>query len=75
VNNAYQEENPHPEVHWHMRPRYAKPVEFAGQTFEDKEFLDTTMPERLSRKYLLRFSIKLLKKLEIFLRTNNANLS
>lgn len=38
MNNAYQEENPHPCVHWHLRPRYAQPVEFAEQTFEDKEF-------------------------------------
>lgn len=38
MNNAYKEEIPHPQVHWHMRPRYKNPVEFAGQTFEDKEF-------------------------------------
>lgn len=38
MNDAYKEEKPHPEVHWHMRPRYSKPVEFASQTFEDKEF-------------------------------------
>ena|SRR5260221_524986 len=38
MNGAYQDKNPHPEVHWHMRPRYAKSVEFAGHKFEDKEF-------------------------------------
>src|SRR3989344_516260 len=38
MNGAYQEKDPHPQVHWHLRPRYAKPVEFAGQKFEDKEF-------------------------------------
>ena len=38
MNNAYKDKNPHPEVHWHLRPRYAKSVSFAGQKFEDVEF-------------------------------------
>lgn len=38
MNDAYKAEDPHPEVHWHFRPRYAKPVKFAGTKFEDKEF-------------------------------------
>jgi diadenosine tetraphosphate (Ap4A) HIT family hydrolase len=38
MNDAYKKENPNPHVHWHFRPRYDHPVDFAGVTFEDKEF-------------------------------------
>jgi diadenosine tetraphosphate (Ap4A) HIT family hydrolase len=38
MNDAYQEKNPMPQVHWHLRPRYKNKVEFAGEVFEDKEF-------------------------------------
>jgi diadenosine tetraphosphate (Ap4A) HIT family hydrolase len=38
MNNAYQEENPQPHVHWHFRPRYRNPVEFEGQVFTDPNF-------------------------------------
>jgi diadenosine tetraphosphate (Ap4A) HIT family hydrolase len=38
MNHAYQQKPYTPHVHWHGRPRYEKPVEFAGLIFEDKEF-------------------------------------
>lgn len=38
MNNAYREPTPKPQVHWHFRPRYAKPVQFSGETFTDTEF-------------------------------------
>ena len=38
LNDAYQVDPPAPHVHWHVRPRYRKPVEFAGQTFIDPNF-------------------------------------
>lgn len=38
MNNAYQRNPPNPHIHWHFRPRYKNIVEFAGLTFEDKEF-------------------------------------
>jgi diadenosine tetraphosphate (Ap4A) HIT family hydrolase len=38
MNLAYQNNPPDPHVHWHARPRYSKPVEFAGMTFVDDEF-------------------------------------
>jgi diadenosine tetraphosphate (Ap4A) HIT family hydrolase len=38
MNNAYQEENPNPQVHWHFRPRYRKQVSFMGETFIDQNF-------------------------------------
>lgn len=38
MNNVYQEENPNPHVHWHVRPRYKNPVLFDGQEFTDPDF-------------------------------------
>ncbi|HAP37451.1 hypothetical protein A2574_03765 [Candidatus Shapirobacteria bacterium RIFOXYD1_FULL_38_32] len=38
MNDAYQEEDPRPHVHWHLRPRYKNNVELNGQTFSDPEF-------------------------------------
>lgn len=37
-NNAFQEKPFNPHVHWHLVPRYEKPVEIAGETFVDEEF-------------------------------------
>lgn len=38
MNDAYQETDPKPQVHWHVRPRYDHPVVFAGETFDDTAF-------------------------------------
>jgi diadenosine tetraphosphate (Ap4A) HIT family hydrolase len=38
VNNAYLSEDPDPHIHWHVRPRYDKPVVIAETTFTDPEF-------------------------------------
>jgi diadenosine tetraphosphate (Ap4A) HIT family hydrolase len=38
MNNAYQEAEPKPHVHWHVKPRYDRPVVFAGEVFEDPNF-------------------------------------
>jgi diadenosine tetraphosphate (Ap4A) HIT family hydrolase len=38
MNNAYQNNPPDPQVHWHFRARYRHPVEFNGQTFTDPNF-------------------------------------
>lgn len=38
MNNAYQEENPQPHVHFHIRPRYSDSVFFEGQEFIDPDF-------------------------------------
>lgn len=38
MNNAYQEKQPNPHVHWHCRPRYKQKIEFAGLVFKDPEF-------------------------------------
>jgi diadenosine tetraphosphate (Ap4A) HIT family hydrolase len=34
-NDAFQDEDPKPHLHHHVRPRYEHPVEFAGTRFED----------------------------------------
>lgn len=38
MNDAYKAENPKPLVHWHLRPRYDKNVEFGNLIFEDPNF-------------------------------------
>lgn len=38
MNAAYRESPPNPQVHWHFRPRYNHPVEFANELFEDPNF-------------------------------------
>jgi len=38
MNSAYQLQNPEPHVHWHVHPRYDRPIEFNGQRFEDPNF-------------------------------------
>lgn len=38
MNNAYQEKPFNPHVHWHLIPRYEKPVEVAGLVFADDGF-------------------------------------
>lgn len=38
MNFAYQVNPPNPQVHWHIIPRYIRPVEFKGKTFRDEHF-------------------------------------
>ncbi|HVA82968.1 MAG TPA: HIT family protein [Candidatus Aquilonibacter sp.] len=38
MNNAYNVRKPIAHTHWHMRPRYRKPVEILGVKFTDKDF-------------------------------------
>ena len=38
MNNAFRKKPWNPHVHWHFRPRYEKPVKFAGLTFSDPDF-------------------------------------
>ncbi len=61
MNDAYQNDPPAPHVHWHLRPRYKKSVEFAGIKFEDKEFghhyarsTDSQVPEEVFQKIVWR---------------------
>lgn len=38
MNDAYKHANPHPHLHFHLRPRYANPVKIGDTVFTDKEF-------------------------------------
>jgi len=52
MNNAYQETPAKPQVHWHVRPRYAAPVHFAGEVFEDPNFGHHYLREDGNRRIL-----------------------
>ena len=38
MNHAYQNNPPNPQVHWHLIPRYDRPIEFGGKAFTDEKF-------------------------------------
>lgn len=38
MNNAFQEADPTPHVHWHLRPRHNAPITINETLFEDPEF-------------------------------------
>ncbi|HSX36801.1 MAG TPA: hypothetical protein VLG13_01620 [Patescibacteria group bacterium] len=38
MNHAFKTKPYNPHVHWHIYPRYSKPVEVAGELFEDALF-------------------------------------
>lgn len=38
MNNAFKFKKPNPYIHFHVRPRYKREIEFAGLTFKDQEF-------------------------------------
>lgn len=64
MNNAFQEKNPKPRVHWHFRPRYNHNVNFAGEKFEDLEFAHHYSSERhkIVQKLVLEEIAKEVKK-------------
>ena len=47
-NSTYRGDNPDPEVHWHLIPRYDHGVEFQGIKFEDPDF--GFIPQPVKRK-------------------------
>lgn len=38
MNKEFQEPPYNPHVHWHLFPRYRKPVEFSNIVFEDSKY-------------------------------------
>lgn len=57
MNHAYQTKPHTPHVHWHVLPRYEKPVTFGGYTFTDAKFgymyeskEEVTLPADLQKK-------------------------
>ncbi|MDR2873313.1 MAG: HIT family protein [Methanobrevibacter sp.] len=55
-NAAYLEGNTNAQIHWHVRPRYRKPIIFEGFKFEDTIFgyppslKEKTIPDELRKK-------------------------
>jgi diadenosine tetraphosphate (Ap4A) HIT family hydrolase len=38
MNNAFKTPHPQPHVHWHVWPRYRRPVQIGTHTFTDPNF-------------------------------------
>ncbi|UTB33581.1 MAG: HIT family protein [Methanobacterium sp. ERen5] len=47
-NASFRDKNPHPQVHWHLIPRYDEMKVFEGIKFEDLDF--GYIPQPISRK-------------------------
>ncbi len=62
MNNAYTKSPPNPWVHWHVKPRYNKSVNFEGEIFEDKEFgkpFDWYKKNMVSKELLEKIAAKI----------------
>ena len=46
LNSGYQKDPPDCHLHWHIIPRYKKPVKFKDHIFEDPNFGESTMKAR-----------------------------
>ncbi len=66
TNNAYKKKPYNPHVHWHLIPRYEKPVIIQGTVLIDKEFghMFTPKKERIVDNRTVR---ELAKKIKVFL--------
>lgn len=40
MDHAYREDRPEPHIHWHVFPRYKRPVQINGVTFDDPLYGD-----------------------------------
>src|SRR5664280_329187 len=64
-NAAYRIENPDPEVHWHLIPRYDREIKFQGIKFEDPDFgyipqpVKLGIPEKISETMVNRIKANL----------------
>jgi len=58
MNHAFRTNIANPHVHWHLRPRYRHPVEFAGKTFTDPDFgeMYTDRHEKVDDEILLKIT-------------------
>lgn len=68
MNNAYRESMPKPHVHWHVRPRYFKPVTIAGYTFDDPEFGEHHQREEtleVPHEVMLEIRYRLRRRMEL----------
>lgn len=66
MNNAYKEDKPKPHIHWHVRPRYRKEVNFERLIFKDEEFghhYDNKKTKEVSKEVREKIIDKLKKNL------------
>lgn len=70
-NAAFRVENPHPEVHWHLIPRYKYEVEFQGFKFEDPNF--GYIPQPLKREVPENLMEIIIRKIKANLRSSPIN--
>lgn len=65
MNNAYQEADPKPHVHWHVKPRYDHKVEFGGDVFNDPNFgHHYVLLERCDREVSEEMQEKIITKIQ-----------
>ncbi len=61
-NATYRTDNPDPQVHWHLIPRYDADTEFEGIKFEDLDF--GYIPQPIERKIPEETMLIMLNKLK-----------
>ncbi len=76
MNNAYKD-GEKPQVHWHFRPRYAKPASVAGKKYSDPNFGYHYIPTALGIKGMIEKSAEkiLREKLKQHFLSGNDKLS
>ncbi len=66
MNHSYRNSPPNPHIHWHIRPRHNKKIEFEGLMFEDNLFGSHYNPKVkniISEENLLKIENKMKKNL------------
>jgi diadenosine tetraphosphate (Ap4A) HIT family hydrolase len=72
MNNAYQEEDPKPQVHFHVWPRYKDAVTFEGVTFTDEHFghyipgREVSQPNTLNENTFMKIREAIVAQLECY---------
>jgi diadenosine tetraphosphate (Ap4A) HIT family hydrolase len=61
-NAAFRTELPHPEVHWHLIPRYKDPVNYGGIKFVDVDF--GYIPQPIKHEVSLDIILRMLKEIK-----------
>lgn len=63
MNDAYKNNPPNPHVHFHVRPRYNKKVDFEGAIFEDSDFAHHYNRDR-KQEVPEKIILKIIKKIK-----------
>ena len=67
MNDAFKKGKHNPHIHWHLRPRYEKDVEFAGINFTDPDFghhYDRTRKDIISDLVFQKILLKIKKNIK-----------